>query len=290
MLASRQRGHVTRGQLLSLGIAEGTIFNRVQSGRLHRVYPGIYAVGHPPIAPMDRAAAAVLACGEGALLSHFSAAALWGWTGEWREPFEVTVPGDRRPRGIRAHRRPALTWRDRTRQLGIPVTSPARTVLDCAPRLSDDRLGRLIDDALRGPLSRDALAELLERCPRQHGARRLRPFAYERGAPTRSHFERRFRAFARRFALPRFEMNVLVGGREVDVFFRAEGLIIELDGYKFHGGRGAFERDRNYDVDALVDGIVTVRLTWERMTGTPEAEAARLHAILHRRREERDTR
>lgn len=277
---------MTRKQLLDLGVNDDQISYRLKSGRLHRVYPGVYAVGHAPITPLDRAAAAVLACGEGALLSHFSAAALWGWVGQWREPFEVTVPVDRRPGGIRTYRRPDLSWRDRTRQLGIPVTSPARTALDCAPGLSDDRLGRLVDDALRGALSRDALAELLERCPRHRGAGRLRPFVSERGAPTRSQFERGFRAFARRFDLPPFELNVPVGGREVDVFFRAERLIVELDEHMFHGGRGAFERDRNYDADALLAGLVTVRLTWERMTGRAEAEAARLHAILRRRRAE----
>ncbi len=277
---------MTRRQLLDLGLNDDRISYRLHLSRLHRVHPGVYAVGHVPITPVDRAAGAVLACGEGAVLSHFSAAALWGWIERWREPFEVTVPGDRRPRGIHTYLRPELTWRDRTRQLGIAVTSPARTALDCAPHLSDARLGRLVDDALRGALNREALAELLERCPRQRGASRLASFAGERGAPTRSQFERDFQVFARRFGLPPFELNVLVAGREVDVLFRAERLIVELDGYAFHGGRGAFERDRAYDADALLAGLVTVRLTWERMTRTPDAEAARLHAIVRRRRAE----
>jgi very-short-patch-repair endonuclease len=286
MLAVRQRGHVTRMQLLELGFAEGTISNRVKIGRLHRTYPGVYAVGHPRTGPVDRAAAAVLACGPGALLAHFSGAALWGWVRRWREPFEVIVPGDRRPKQIRVHRSHQLNWRDRTRQHGIPVTSPARTILDCAPRLSDDRLARLVDDALRGHLSRDALADVLARNPRHAGTRRLLPFAFEAGAPTRSQFERAFKAFARRFGLPPYELNVFVGGREVDVLFRAERVIVELDGYEFHRGRGSFERDRNHDVEALLDGFVTVRITWERMNGTPAREAERLHTILRRRRHE----
>src|SRR5205085_2091093 len=140
--------HITRKQLLALGLADSTISRRIKIGRLHRVYPGVYAVGHPRRAPVDRAAAAVLACGRGAVLSHFSAAALWGWLRRWNEPFEVTVPTDRRPKNICTHRLGVLERRDCTRQLGIPVTSPARTLLDCAPALSDERLKRLASEAL----------------------------------------------------------------------------------------------------------------------------------------------
>ncbi len=103
-LAAKQRGHVARWQLLDLGLGVGAIKYRVQIGRLHRVLPGVYAVGHRRRAPIDRAAAAVLACGPAAVLSHFSAAALWGWVKDWRDPFEVTVPTDRRPKGIHAYR------------------------------------------------------------------------------------------------------------------------------------------------------------------------------------------
>ena len=106
-LAARQRGHVTREQLFDLGI--GNDRRRLKAGQLHRVYPGVYPVGHPRRAPVDRAAAAVLACGPGGVLSHFSAAALWGWVRDWREPFEVTVPTDRRPKDIRIHLSRRLT-------------------------------------------------------------------------------------------------------------------------------------------------------------------------------------
>ena len=279
---------MTREQLLDLGCDDDWISYRLKTGRLHRVYPGVYAVGYPRTSPVDRATAAVLACGAQAILSHSSAAALWGFARRWQEPFEVTVPGDRRPRRIRVHRSQALLPRDRTRQLGIAVTSPARTVLDYAPTLADDRLGRLVDDALRGPLSRDALADVVSRNPRHLGAARLEPFVSERGAPTRSQLEREFKVFARRFGLPPYELNVFVCGREVDVLFRAERVIVELDGYDFHRGRGSFERDRNHDVDALMHGLITVRITWPRMNGTPAREAERLHRILRRRRDDLD--
>lgn len=277
---------MTRSQLLALGCDDDWIFYRLKTGRLHRVYPGVYAVAYPRTPPLDRAAAAVLACGPQAVLSHSSAAALWGFARRWQEPFEVTVPGDRRPRQIRVHRSQALLPRDRTRQLGIAVTSPARTVLDYAPTLADNRVGRLVDDALRGPLNRDALADVVTRNSRRPGAARLEPFVSERGAPTRSQFEREFKAFARRFRLPPFELNVFVCGREVDVVFRAERVIVELDGYKFHDGRFAFERDRDQDVDALTRGFITVRITWSRMTLAPAKETARMHTILRHRRQE----
>src|SRR5437588_2802942 len=128
--AAQQHGHVTRQQLLSLGLGEKAVTYRVRSGRLHRIHPGIYAVGHRRLHPLDRSHAAVLACGPGAVLSHVSAASLWGFFKRWEEPFEVTVAANRRPKSIRVHRC-ALTPADKARQLGIPVTSPARTVLDC---------------------------------------------------------------------------------------------------------------------------------------------------------------
>jgi very-short-patch-repair endonuclease len=196
------------------------------------------------------------------------------------------VSGDRRPKQIRVHRSRQLIWRDRTRTHGIPVTSPARTVLDFAFALSDDRLGRVVDDALRGPLSRDALADVMARNPKHAGIARLEAFVSERGAPTRSQFEREFKAFARRFGLPPFELNVFVCDREVDVLFRAERVIVELDGYDFHRGRGSFERDRDHDVDALTHGFITARITWTRMKSTPASEADRLHTILRLRRDE----
>lgn len=286
-LAARQHGHVTRKQLLSRGIDDDGISYRLKTGRLHRVYPGVYAVGHRRESPVDRAAAAVLACGSGAVLSHLSAAALWGWVRQWREPFEVTTTCDRRPRAIRVHRSGVLEVADRTRQLGIPVTSPARTVLDCAPHLDDARLTRLINDALQSLyLSRGALAELLVRCGRRTGASRLIPFVLAGGRPTRSEFEDAFGTFIKRFGLPEAEINVQVNGREVDAFFRAEGVIVELDGYAFHSSWPAFERDRGHDADALATGLVTVRITWHRLINEAEAEADRLHAILRRRRSE----
>ena len=284
-LAARQRGHVTREQLLELGLGRGAIDWRIRTGRLIVVHAGVYRVAGAPSTPEGRAVAAVLACGAGAVLSHGSAATLWGMARGWTTPLEVTVPADRRPRNIRTHRCSTLTRRDIRRHVGIPVTSPALTLLDNAPRFVPPALARAVNQArLSGHLGIADLDELLPRMPRHPGARALRDVIESSAGPTRSVFEDEFVAFTRRFGLPAPEMNARVAGYEVDALFRLERVIVELDGFAFHGDRGSFERDRDRDAVTLAAGFVTVRVTWERLIASAEREAARLHAILGARR------
>ena len=147
-LAARQHGNITRGQLVGLGLDDAAITRRAAAGVLHRVYRGVYAVGRPAKLPLERAAAAVLACGPAAVLSHSSALSLWGLAKSWTFPLHITLPhGDRRPPGLVVHRSPTLARKDIRPQLGIWATTPARTILDCAPQLDDKRLIRLINDA-----------------------------------------------------------------------------------------------------------------------------------------------
>lgn len=284
-VAHRQHGYITRCQLLKLGLGSGGIKYRVELGRLIAVYAGVYAVGHVIGTPVARAAAAVLACGNGALLSHGSAASLWGFDKRWGRGFEVTATWDRARPGIKVHRTRKLARRDITRQLGIRVTSPARTVLDIAPRLTDKRLTRVVNDArLARRLSLDDLSDVLGRNPRHPGTRRLMPFVTKRRGMTRSELEDAFVAFTQRYGLPEPDINTRANRRERDMLFRAEKVIVELDGYEFHSDRRSFEDDRDRDADMLVQGVVTVRVTEERLTGAPAREAARLHAILEARR------
>jgi very-short-patch-repair endonuclease len=174
---------------------------------------------------------------------------------------------------------------DITRHQGVAVTTPARTLLDSAPRLSDKALTRTVNDAFLSRYLHDAaLAEIVDRHPRHHGARRLRRFVAPSTGPTRSQLEDEFLNFCQRYQLPQPEMNVLVAGYLVDALFRAEGLIVELDGYEFHSGHASFERDRNRDADTLLAGLPTVRITWARMTSSAPREADRLAAILEQRR------
>jgi very-short-patch-repair endonuclease len=279
-IAARQRGYVTRRQLLEAGLGARAITYRIAAGDLIQIHTGVYALGHAPQAFTDRAYAAVLACGPGAVLSHSSAASLWGILDRWWEPFEVIVDTARRRPGIRAHRA-TLERSDIQRHLGIRVTSPARTVFDNAPRLSAKALTRKVNDLrIARRLKLEQLAELAARLPRHPGAACVGPLIETDRGPTRSELEDVFAAFAKRFGLPPFEFNTRAAGYEVDVLFPRQRVIVELDGYEFHGTRQAFERDRERDAATLAAGFTTLRITWERLTQAPEKEAERLHAIL----------
>src|SRR5437588_3145411 len=283
-LAKRQRGYVKRGQLLAMGLGAEAIRYRIKISRLIPVYAGAYAVGHRPTLPPDRAYGALLACGPGAVLSHGTAAAAWGIFKRWEVPFDVTAPYVHRRRGIRVHRA-SLERRDITVQLGLRVTSAARTMLDIAPRLSDKALVRGVDDLRRpGRLHLADLADVLVRFARSPGAKRLLPFIERPTGPTRSEFERAFIAFCERFGLPWPLVNARVNGVEVDAFFPEHGLIVELDGWDFHSSRESFVGNRDRDTEMLVHGLETVRITSERLDATPEREARRLHVILARLR------
>ena len=285
-VAAEQYGYITRTQLLAIGLSPRAIQYRVQIGQLIPVHAGVYAVGHVNKSPVARACAAVLACGTGAALSHDSAASHWGWRKHWSMQYEVTVAASHREReGIKIHRSSKLVRRDVTEHLGIRVTSPARTVLDNAPRLTDKRLTRMVNDARHSRfLYLDALGDVIDRNPTHPGAKRLRPFVQTRSGPTRSELEDRFVAFAKRYGLPTPETNVPLLGYVVDVLFPAEKVIVELDSWEFHRFRSNFESDRNRDADMLAAGFLTVRVTDERMNESPEQEASRLNTILEARR------
>jgi very-short-patch-repair endonuclease len=283
-LAKRQRGYINRSQLMRLGLGPEAIRYRVRIGRLIPVYAGVYAVGHLPTLPQDRAVGALLACGANAVLSHGSAATLWGILKRWEMPFEVTVPSKRTRSGIRTHRS-QLARQDITRQLGIRVTSPARTVHDMASRMTDKQLTRAVNDLRHaGYLHLDQLTDVVTRFPRSPASKRLRRLLVNPTGPTRSEFEDAFLAFAERFGLPRPQVNVRIGKYIVDALFAEERVIVELDGWSFHNSRASFESDRERDAEMLARGLATVRITWERLLGEPEREADRLLAILRARR------
>jgi hypothetical protein len=284
-VAAKQNGNVTRWQLLDLGVDDKDIAYRVKVGRLHRVFRGVYAVGRRPITPLEFASAAVLACGPGAALSHGSAMALWGFWRRWDRPFEVTVVGDRRTTGIRVHRSATLRRREMTTQLGIRVTTPARTLIDMSPRLKDKALKRNVNNALTSPwLTEDQLVETLGRHPGVPGVKRIARIIGAPGTPTRSGWEDDFPDFCRSHGLPVPVMGVPFKGYVLDALFVAERVIVELDSHEFHTGRIAFEGDRERDAEMLAYGHVTVRATWERIEQRPLREANRLHAILEQQR------
>jgi hypothetical protein len=280
-VASRQHGNITREQLLDVGLSDGGIAWRVTVGRLHRVFRGVYSVGRPPTSPLEWASAAVLACGPGAALSHSSAMGLWGYWRQWDRPYEVTVVGDRRTRGIRVHRSTTLRRQDVTRQLGIRVTTPARTALDMAPRLNDRSLKRAVNNMLNSLWATEGqFAETIARHPAAAGATRIAKLLGLPGTPTRSGWEDDFPVFCKRYGLPMPVMGAPLFGYIVDALFVRERVIVELDSWAFHQGKPAFETDRERDAVTLSHGYVTVRVTEERLEERPRREAERLHAIL----------
>lgn len=290
-LAAPQHDHVSRRQLLSIGLSPRAIDHRIANGWLHPVFPGVYSVGTPARTPIRRAAAAVLACGDCAWLSGASAMCLWGFWRRWPDRFEVVITrGNHRRRGITVHRCRTLRDDDLTVQLGIRVTSPARTVLDMAPRFDDeDKLARMVDNALHTAfLTRGTLAETVLASPLHPGAARCRKFVTREDGPSRSDWERAFPAFCATHGLPRPLMSHPIGRHHTaDALFVEARLIVELDSWEFHSGRYAFERDRDRDANALLAGLATVRITWTRMLHSPVREAARLQAIIDQRMRER---
>ena len=228
----------------------------------------------------------MLACGDRAALSHHSGLALWGLSRTWPRTIHVTAPTRHRHPGIRVHRARSLAAHDVRTQLGIRVTSPARTVLDCAPDLADAALARVLADGRRsGHLHPAALDDVLARFVNHPGRLRVLALRDDTQAPTRSRFEDLMIPFCRRYGLPVPQLNVWVAGRERDAYFPRERLIVELDGWEFHRDRGAFESDREHDAEALALDLATYRLTWRRLIGTPGREAERLHRVLAARRQ-----
>jgi very-short-patch-repair endonuclease len=272
-LADRQHGHVTRAQLLDLGLTPSAIGRRVDGNALIVVHKGVYAVGAPRRTALARAAAAVLACGPQAALSHESALALWGLR-EWPATPEVTAPTEKRRPGIRTHRSTTLERDVRTEQ-AVRTTNPVRTIVDIAPRRTDRQLVRLVQNArLKKHLNATQLHRLLLRCPR------LQPLIDPTQNPTRSKLEDDFVAWIKQHNLPMPRMNTkLASGKEVDALYEKEGLIVELDGWPYHSGRQAFRSDHQRDSDHRTLGFDTVRYTDEQFT---DVEAANLRRRLSR--------
>lgn len=286
-LACIQHGVVDHAQARRAGLDDDAIGRRVRSGRLHRVHRGVLAVGTPPRTVESRRAAALLAAGEQALLSHDDAGVLWGLVGARprASTVEVTVPRERQPRrpGIRAHRTSSLHEEERRRVGGLAVTSPARTLVDLAARLDEVRLEATVADARRRGVLRDAeLRRVLERAGRRRGVGIVRRMLAIEGGPafTRSGAERLLVPALRGVGAPPFETNALLLGHEVDVLWRAERVVVEVDAYGTHGDPLAFEVDRARDGRLLACGYRVHRVTWRRLAADAEATARSVLAVL----------
>lgn len=284
-LAARQHGVVHRRQLLELGLSESALGRRVASGRLHRVHRSVYAVGHPVLGANGRRLVAVLACRPGAVLSHASAGALWEIRFSNAERIDVTVPGAGRPvvPGLRVHRARTLGAGDVTTRFGIPVTSPARTILDLAATVRGRALEQLLDRAeLERVYDRRALLAAAHATPGHRGSGPLRRALADHvpgTTVTRTKLEERMLALCGAHGLPRPLVNHFVEGIEVDFVF-GDGVLVEADSWRHHRDRQAFERDRERDAIFARAGYRVLRFTDRQMRSDPAAVAATIAAVL----------
>lgn len=287
-LAERQHGVVSRAQLGGLGLSRRAVEHRVDQGRLHVVQRGVYAVGHRLLPAEGRWMAAVLASGTGAVLSHRSAATLWGIRRTDRAAIEVTAPGCGRGRpGVERHRS-LLAIDEVTSHRRIPVTTVPRTLLDLAAVLDASQLKRAVNEADVLRLGdRLTLADLALRYPRRSGTAQVRTLLADRslGATiTRRELEKRFQELVAEADLPRPQTNAWVEAGaisyEVDCVWRAQWLALELDGRATHLTLTAFEADRARDRALQVAGWRTVRVTWRQLHEERAAVAADLRALL----------
>lgn len=286
-IAAQQRGRVARRQMLQAGLSAGQVHHLARTDRLIRLHAGVYAVGHGGFVPLGRETAALLAARPGALLSHVSAARLWGLLRDPDDgaPIDVLVDDGwiPRTRGIRGHRSRILAATDRRVRDRLPTCSPARVLLDLAAELDDRRLERAFDDGqIAGIIRPREVAEILTRAGRHPGAARLRDL---RGAPgvTRSEAEARLLELVRDADLPGPRVNRRLHGYEVDLHWPHAGLVVEIDGYRFHSTRSAFERDRVRDARLQAAGVEVLRVTWRQLEREPLAVIARIAAALARR-------
>lgn len=286
-LAEQQHGVVARRQLRALGIGRKVAEARVRGGAWVKLHHGVYAVGHAALPREGRWMAAVLACGPGAVLSHATAAALWGIRPSTAVPEVTRRSGARSHRGIWLHQTRMLEEVERTVEKGIPVTSTERTLLDIAVRLDGRRLERAIVEADRAGLLRwGLLVRLCERTPMRPGAGRLARAALAldpSAVEARSGLEVDFLAICRRSKLPTPAVNVLVEGHLVDFLWPAERVIVETDGYAYHSDRGSFERDREMDMRLRAAGYEVHRVTHRMLSRDPDSLIALLRRSLSTR-------
>lgn len=292
-LAERQHGVVARRQLLALGLTESAIDRRLRAGRLHQLRDGVYALGHRLIPREGHWMTAVLASGSDAVLSHRSAAALWGIRPTSRSRIDVTVRHRSRSSKAICRHISNVPTDERAEKDGIPATSVHRTIFDLAATEDVDALISMLREAeYLQRWDRLSLWHLLERYPRKRGARKVRA-ALERlksepPGRKRKGLEERFAPFLRHhhLPLPRFNDWLVLGNRRycVDCHWPGTGQIVELDGWQGHSTRSAFRSDRERDRKLRVAGYSATHLTWAQLDDEPAEIAADLRTLLTRTR------
>lgn len=283
-LAGSQRGFVSRQQLIAAGLSRDAIAHRLHTGWLTADLPGIYLVGRATIEPLGREAATVLYFAGHGVLSHATAAAVWGLI-EPPEHVTVTlVAHHANPRqGIQIHRTKALHPLDLRIHQGLPVTAPARALIDYAAAATAAELEQAMAQARVQRLIRGGDVEgALARAPHRKGTAAVKALLTAEHDPafTRRALERRMLALIRAAQLPAPRTNTKLLGFEVDFFWPEQRLVVETDGGQFHNHPRAFENDRRRDQILLAAGYRVMRITWRQLRDEPLAVVARLTMAL----------
>jgi very-short-patch-repair endonuclease len=287
--ADRQHGVVGREQLLAAGVGRGVIVRGVEAGRLRPVFRGVYAVGHVALRREGWWMAALLACGEGAALSHRTAATIWGLVTGPTLPIDVTTSRDhgRKHRQITIHRM-LLAPLDALVRDNLRVTTPSRTIVDLAASLEGRALRNAVERAqdLRRFDPND-IHTTLARAPRRPGTRRLHDLITVLAPDednARSHLERLFLRLTRRARLPKPTTNHDIAGRRCDFAWPVERLVVETDGYRYHSSPTAKRRDHRRDRQLTALGWRPVRFTYEEVAFEPSMVGEELAQLLRNAR------
>jgi very-short-patch-repair endonuclease len=277
---------VARRQLLALGFTPRGIKHRVASGRLHLVARGIYAVGRPQLTREGEWMVAVLACGDDAVLSHGSAAALWGIGPERRDEIEVTVRRRSYPRrkGVLVHARPSLPDADLVLHRGIPVTTPQRTILDRTLQLEPNAVERHVNEAdARELIDPESLRRWLNFRLGEHGAPKLRRILdIATFLLSDSDLEIFFRPIAQAAGLPQPRTKAIVNDYEVDFWFPDLGLVVETDGFRYHRTPFKQRKDLERDQTHVAAGLTVLRFSHWQIAHEPALVRATLAAVATR--------
>jgi len=282
-LAGRSHGVLTREEILGAGVTQAEIRHRITNGVLIPIHRGVFRVGHAAPSLEARYMAAVKACGKGALLHRQAAAHLLGLLKHAPSLPEVLTTRRRRPNEVTVRRCRSIDRRDATTWRGIPVTTVPRTLVDLAAVLDPPDLARAFHEAVvKHHIKPAAVERILARRHNWPGVRDLRRVVWGGEPVSLSKLESSFIARLKQAGLPIPETNRRVGSRYVDCRWPEHRLTVELDSYRYHGTRHAWEEDRQREREARVRGDEFRRYTWFDVVEDPEPMLADLRALVSR--------
>jgi very-short-patch-repair endonuclease len=287
--ALRQRGNVTRDQLLAAGCTRKMIRRRVALGLLHEQFPGVYLVGHRVRPALSRECAALLYCAPRAMLSHRTAGRIERWPLAPYPDIEMTIVGRRRrpPAGLRIYSLNDLAPHELRRHHGLPITSPSLTLLDLAGCVTEGELAAALNEArVKDRVNDGEIDATLRAHPNRRGARALAKLleSDEARFATESKTERLCLRLMLAHGLEPDASQVWIGPYRVDFLYEEERLIVEADGYRFHRPKKRFVEDRRRTAYLIGRGYEVFPLTWWDLTERPTVSMNNLRDAREARR------